>query len=222
MAAAILAALLYRTKTGEGQQIDVALADNVINLNRTPLANTQIDGKPIVRSGCRNLRSPPNDIYPCKGGGPDDYVFIFCVNHYERMMKFIGRPDLATPELVDWLDNRNARIDELHKAIADWTIQRDKMTAFHELARAGIPCGPVLNTVEVMNDPHFNQRGSIVEVDHPHRGKIKMPGCPVKMSRSDVTYAPAPLLGEHNEEIYAEFLGCNKEDIARLKKEKVI
>ena len=222
MAAAILAALLQRTRTGEGQAIDMGLTDNAINLNRSPIANTQIDQQPIIRSGCRNPRSPPNDIYPCKGGGPDDYIFIFGVNHYERLMKFIGRPDLCTPDLVDWLDNRNARLDELHQAIAEWTIQRDKMTAFHELARAGVPCGPVLNTVEVMNDPHFIQRGMIVEIEHPHRGKIKIPGCPVKMSKSDATYTPAPLLGQHNEEIYQEFFGYSKEEVAELKEKNVI
>ncbi len=221
MVAAILAALLYRTKTGEGQQIDVALADNVINMNRTPLATTMIDGQPYARSGCRNLRSPPNDIYACKGGGPDDYIFIFAVNHYEILMNFLGRPDLLG-EMVDNFDMRNERIAEIRQAIEAWTLQRDKMEAFHTLARAGVPCGPVLNTVEVLNDPHYHQRGMIVEMEHPQRGKYKMPGCPVKMSKSDVNYIPPPLLGQHNEEVYAELLGYSRDDVAHLKEKQVI
>jgi formyl-CoA transferase len=133
----------------------------------------------------------------------------------------VGREDLI-PGLKDDREARWAKRDEIKEAIEAWTKARSKMEAFHTLAKARIPVGPVLDTLEVLNDPHYNQRGSIVEFNHPERGKYKMPGCPVKMSKSIPEYTAAPLLGQHNEEIYAEWMGYSKEEVARLKEEGVI
>jgi len=91
------------------------------------------------------------------------------------------------------------------------------MEAFRELAGRDIPAAPVLDTLQVFNDPHFRQRGIVAEVEHPQRGRHWMVMCPVKMSGNDYTYRPAPLLGQHNEEVYAEWLGYSPEEVARLR-----
>ncbi len=220
MAAAILAAIIYRNKTGEGQQIDMSMTENVINQNRSLIANTVPDGKPAPRLGNRPPHTP-SGLYRCKGNDRDDYVYITGVNHYTLLMKHIGREDLLG-ELVDSLDKRDERYDEITQAIESWTLQRTKMEVFHSMAQAGVPCGPVLNSNEVLNDPHFNRRGFIVTMEHPIRGKYRMPGCPVKMSQSNLEYIPPPLLGQHTEEVYAEWLGLTGSDIDRLKEKKVI
>ena len=223
MAVAILAAVRYRDRTGEGQAIDMAMTDNIINLNRVRSLYTLATGKPAPRAGSSAIGNCPWDTYKCQGDGPNEYVFI-CggrPNHYETLMKIVGREDLI-PGLKNDRGARWAKRDEIKAAIEAWTKQRSKMEAFHILAKAHIPVGPVLDTLEVMNDPHFNQRGTIVEFNHPERGKYKMPGCPVKMSKSPPEYTAAPLLGQHNEEVYAEWMGSTKEDVARMKAEGVI
>ncbi len=222
MAIAILAALRYRYETGEGQAIDISMADNIINMERTQLRHTIETGKPLPRCGGGGAGSVPWDVYKCQGDDPNAYLFIATPRdtHYAALLKAIGREDLVT---MTWRDRRlpeNALL--IRKAIEDWTGLRDKWEAFHILAKAQIPCAPVMNTVEVLNDPHFIQRGIVTESIHPRRGKHKMIGCPVIMSKSPVEIIPAPALGEHNEQIYKEWLGLTANDLQKLKEAKVI
>jgi crotonobetainyl-CoA:carnitine CoA-transferase CaiB-like acyl-CoA transferase len=96
------------------------------------------------------------------------------------------------------------------------------MEVFHTLAKLGIPAAPILDTVEVIDDPHFNQRGIIVEFNHAKRGKFKMPGCPIRLSKNDYEYRAAPLLGANTYEVLKEWLGLSKDDVDKLKAEKII
>ena len=219
MAVGILAALRYRYETGEGQAIDMSMADNIVNLNRNPARITLETGKPAPRCGSSGLGGYPWDIFKTKGDGPNEYVFIGAVRDHQfaALMKTVGREDLAD---MNWRV-RIEKKDILKQAIENWTKSQNKMDAFHILARQGIPTGPVLDTVEVLNDPHFIQRGLIIENTHPKRGKHKMIACPIKLSKSPVDIIPAPLLGQHNEEVYHEWLGYNKEEVAKLKADKV-
>jgi len=137
-------------------------------------------------------------------------------------MKLIGREDLATDELIGNLPLRWERREEIKKAIENYTTKYDKTEVFHTLARAVIPCAPILDTLEALTDPHLTQRGMIFDAEHPRRGKHKMLGMPVKMSKSDFEYRPAPGLGQHNEEVYKELLGYSAKQVAELKAEGVI
>ena len=224
MLCAILAALHYRDRTGEGQEIDMAMTDNIINLNRIHFRSAIESGKPQPRSGGGVPGYVPWDIYKSKGDKPNDYVFIAArqPHQYKALMKLIGREELATDELVDDIPLRWKRRDEITKAIEAWTTQRDKVEVFHTLAKAVIPCAPVLDTMEALTDPHFTRRGMIFDAEHPKRGKHKMLGMPVKMSKSGFDYSPAPLLGQHNEEVLSELFGYSKEKVAELKDEGII
>ncbi len=222
MAVAILAALRYRDVTGEGQAIDMAMTDNIINQQRSPLRYTLETGEPVPRLGGSNANNYPWDCYECQGKGPNNYVFIGTPrdHHYESLMTIIGREDLKS---INWRDRRSPENRAMLKVVIEaWTRTKDKHEAFHILAKADVPAAPVLDTVEVLNDPHFLQRGIIVDVVHPRRGKHKMVACPVKLSKSPVEVKSAPLTGEHNEEVYKEWLGLTKNDLAKLKEEKVI
>ncbi len=219
-AVAILAALRFRDITGQGQAIDVSMTDNIINLNRSPLRYTIVTGKPVPRMGGSGLGGYPWDIFRCKGDDPDAYIFIGAIrdHQYAALMKIVGREDLGKLDA----DTRNTKRALLKPAIEAWTSTLDKMEAFRILAEEGVPVAPVLNSVEVLNNPHFIQKGIVLESIHPQRGKHKMIGCPVQLSKSPVEVIPAPMVGQHNEEIYREWLGLKPEELGKLKEEKVI
>ena len=160
----------------------------------------------------------------CKGDGPNDYAFINLLTpkQYEMAMRAVGREDMITDELMNDIWARRDHVVEIKAALEDWTKTKTKMEVFHTLAKQGIPCAPVLDTKEVLEDPHFNQRGTIVEFNHPQRGKYRMAGCPIRLSKSKPDYRPAPLLGQDNEDVFGELLGLSKEEISKLKAEEVI
>lgn len=218
LAVGILAAYIHRMKTGEGQVVEQSMADAVINLNRVPTALHPLDdGEPSPR---RNFV----DVVKCKGDGPNDYAYINMLTpkQYEMTMTAVGRKDMITEELKNNIRLRIERYNDIKEAIEGWTSTKDKMEVFKTLADLGIPTAPVLDTKEVLNDPHFNQRGTIVEFNHPQRGKFKMAGCAIRLSKNDYEYKPSPGIGQHNEEVYKELLGLTPADLEKLKIEKVI
>ena len=219
MAIGILAAYIDAQRTGEGQFVDQSMADAVINLMRVRAAvsGTYANGTPAPRP-----QEP--DVIKCKGDGPNDYVFVVISTdkHFETMMKILGREDMLNSELRNDRNLRRTKMGEIREAIYEWTKNKNKIEVFHTLAEQGIPVAPVLDTAEVLNDPHFNERGMIVEFNHARRGKFKMPGCPIRLSKNDYEYWAAPLLGEHNEEVYKEWMGLTKKDIEKLQAEKIV
>lgn len=223
----IMAALYQRQVTGRGQRIEVAMQDAVINFSRIAYASQALWGKAAPRVGNQSIlgTSSPSECYRCKGGGPNDYCYIYTTragNHqWHRILKVIGRDDLledprfASPE-ARW-EHRKV-VDAL---LETWMAERNKVDAMTAFGEAGVPAGAVFDTNELLHDPHLRKRGMFVTVKHPVRGDFTMPGWPVKMSESNVPVTTAPLLGQHNAEIYGE-LGYTPEQIAQLRNEKAI
>ena len=112
--------------------------------------------------------------------------------------------------------------EALTATINEWTGKHTKHEVMKILGEAGVPCGKVLDSVELLNDAHLRERGMIVTVQHPVRGEFTMPGCPVKLEDSPVEVKSAPLLGEHNREIYRERLGLGDADLEELKRDGII
>jgi formyl-CoA transferase len=220
----ILAAIIQRNATGVGQQIEVAQQDAVVNLLRIHLRESYATGKPGPRQGNRSAAAAPSNIYRCRPFGPNDYVFIHCATQemWKSMVTVMGRPELGDdPRYADRRD-RVQFIDEIDDMIEAWTEKRTKQEVMETLASRGIPCGAVLDSNEVLADPHLRQRGFITELEHPRRGKYPMPGNPVRMSDSPTEVRRAPLLGEHNEDVYGKALGLSREEIDTLRRDGVI
>jgi formyl-CoA transferase len=220
----ILAAIIQRQATGVGQQIEVAQQDAVVNLLRIHLRETYVSGKPAPRQGNRSAAAAPSNIYRCSPGGPNDYVFIHCatVEMWKSLTKIVGRPELgADPRYEDRRD-RVAFMDEIDTMIEDWTSKRPKHEVLSILAGAGVPCGAVLDSAEVLSDPHLRQRGFITDLEHPRRGAYPMPGNPVRLSDSPTDVVRAPLLGEHNAEVYGKLLGVGRPELDTLRRDGVI
>jgi len=220
----ILAAIIQRHTTGRGQLLEVAQQDSVVNLLRIHLRESYATGKPAPRQGNRSAVASPSNIYRCRPFGPNDYVFVHCatVEMWKTLTTICGRPELGDdPRYADRRD-RVQFIDEIDAMIEAWTEKHTKHEAMKILAGAGVPCGAVLDSNEVLADEHLRQRGFIVELEHPRRGKFPMPGNPVRLSDSPTDLVRAPLLGEHNAEIYGKLLGLGDADIATLKRDGVI
>jgi formyl-CoA transferase len=224
MAIGILAALQQRHATGSGQHVEVSMQDAIVNIMRVSLRDHQRFGHAMPRRGNAVSQTVPSTVYPCRGGGPNDYVFI---NAWERpmwlaMLRVIGRPELADdPRFAEaparW-DNRDA----LNAIVEEWTRARPKHECMRLLAEAGVPAGAVQDTGEVLADPHLHEREMIVAVDYPTRGTYQTVGCPVKLSNSPAEVTRPPLLGEHTEELLGRLCGLDPAAIRRLRVEGVV
>src|SRR5215475_12656716 len=166
-AAAILAAYIQRQRTGQGQLVEVAMQEVVANFLRGRYVDHYRDGKP---------------------GGPNDYAYIYVqpinAGMWRDFAVAIGREDLlADPRCKD-AKTRWEHRDALNEIIRAWTRARPKHEVMAVLGKAGVPCGAVLDTGEILDDPHLNARGQIHTIEHATRGRLRLPGCPVRLSAS--------------------------------------
>jgi formyl-CoA transferase len=218
----ILAALLQRQTTRRGQLVQVAMQEAVINLTRTSYARAMMTGEACGRRGNGfAIRTAPGDIYPCRPGGPNDYVMVYTSRapnsvQWERLLDIIGRSDLKGDERYATPDARADRADEVNAMIAEWTSSRTKEEAMQILGKGGVPAGAVFDTQELSRDPHLKDSGMFVTVEHPQRGEVTIPGFAVHMSDSKVDVTPAPLLGADTRRVLMDTLGVADEDLDHL------
>jgi len=204
------------------------MQDAVINFGRIAYAAQALFNKPAPRAGNQSIiaGTSPSEVYPCKGGGPNDYCYVYTTragNHqWHSLLAVIGREDLkddpefATPQVRA----RNfAKVDEI---LSQWTIKYDKHEVMMTLGKAGVPASAVFDTVELSSDPHLRRRGTFVSVVHPVRGEFVMPGFIVKMSRSHVPVRASPVLAADNESVYGGLLGLSPEKLTELRDSGVI
>ena len=220
----ILAAIIQRQATGQGQQVEVAQQEAVVNLLRIHLRESYATGKPGPRQGNRSAAAAPSNIYRCRPGGPNDYVFIHCatVDMWKALTRIVGRPEMADDPRYHDRRDRVQIVDEIDAMIEAWTKQRSKHEVMEIMAGAGVPCGAVLDSNEVLADPHLRKRRFVVDLEHPRRGPYPMPGNPVRLSESPTEVVRSPLLGEHNAEVYGKLLGYSAEQVDALKRDGVI
>jgi formyl-CoA transferase len=236
LVAAILAALYQRVRTGRGQRVTVAMQDAVLNLCRVKLRDQQrlahgplgeypnkSFGDAVPRSGNASGGGQPGWALRCKPGGPNDYIYVIVQPQvWEPLTKLIGRPELAQDPAWNTPEARLPKLDEVWATIEEWTQQYTKYDVMEKLNAIDVPCGPILDTKELIEDESLAASGMIVAVDHPTRGTFKTVGCPLKLSDSPVTVECSPLLSEHTDEILKDVLGYREEDIAGLRAEGAI
>jgi formyl-CoA transferase len=232
LAAGVCAALYQREITGAGQQIEVAMQEAVMNFCRMTYGRHQMTGRPAERVGnaSPSSTSAPSGLYPCLGGGPNDYLFIYTARdefsgnqQWQRLLETIGRTDLAADPRFATPELRFKHRDDVDDIIAPWTKDHDKREAMELLNKAGVPAGAVFDSGDLLSDPTFRQSGMLTTVEHPVRGPVVLPGWPVRMSESapPVITSP-PLLGADTTAILGEFLGMAPEAIAELREEGVV
>lgn len=222
---AILAAYIERQRTGKGQHVEVSMQDAMFNFLRSALvAHYLTGGMPAMRVGNRMGLLCPTDLYPTKGGGPNDYVYmmISTLRMWHALLEAIGHRELIGDERFEDQRERGNNWSEVYAMIAAWTGQHDKFEAMRLLGEAGVPCGAVMDSVDLFASEQLRARDMIAAIDHPKRGRMEIPGVAIKMGNTpDVTVTAAPLLGAHNDEVYGE-LGLGPDEIAALREARVI
>jgi formyl-CoA transferase len=229
MAISVLGALYKRSRTGQGNLLQVAMQDAMLHYMRVPFSRTQLSGRPVMRSGTSRSAPgglTPSALYPCKPGGPNDYVYVFCSRanpeHWQRLLKVIGREDLSGDARYDTQQARSERGAEVDALIADFTRQHSKEEAMKLFGAAGVPAGAVFDTLELMNDASFAERGIMQTIDHPTTGKVKMPTWPVRFDGAVSKVKPSPQLGQHVEDVLGSWLGMSLKEIAALREERIV
>ena len=228
MAISILGALLRRKESGQGGRLDVAMQDAMLHYIRVAFAVTDMSGRAAPRAGAKVMASgnAPSGLYPCAPGGANDYVYVYTSRanpaHWERLLRVIGREDLSGDPRFDTIPARLEHEAEVDALIAAWTRARDKHEAMRLLGGAGIPAGAVLDTAELNADADFERRGIMQTVQHPSNGAFKMPGWPVRFEGPPPQVTPAPLLGQHTDEVLGDWLGLDARQVAALRGEGVL
>jgi crotonobetainyl-CoA:carnitine CoA-transferase CaiB-like acyl-CoA transferase len=229
MAVSILAALRKRDRTGKGQRLQVAMQDAMVHYMRVPFSRTQLSGQAQLRGGSDRSQPGglvPSALYPCKPGGPNDYVYVFTSRanpeHWTRLLKAIGREDLAGDPRYDTNQARSGRAAEVDEIIAQWTRQHTKEEAMRIIGEAGVPAGAVFDTLELLNDASLAERGIMQTVEHPTTGTYKMPAWPVRFDGKPPRVRPSPLLGQHNAEVLGGWLDIDVAEIEALRTEGII
>jgi formyl-CoA transferase len=223
---AILAALVQRGQTDRGQLVEVAMQEAVLNITRVKFTPTLTDGRPLERLGNRSASGAYADLVRCAGAGPNDYVYLMLppdnVEPFHALAEVIERPDLLTDDRFRTPPARARHVEELTALIEGWSTKRDKHEVMRALAGRGIPCGAVLDTREVLDDPHLRERGMVFDLEHPTRGRFAMIGSPLRLADSPAEPTRAPLFGEHTEEVLTTLAGCTPEDVQRLREKRIV
>ncbi|TCK38251.1 formyl-CoA transferase [Paraburkholderia sp. BL8N3] len=236
LALGIVAALYQRKTTGRGQKVLAAMQDGVLNLCRVKLRDQQrlertgvmkeypqypngTFGDAVPRAGNASGGGQPGWILKCKGWETDPNAYIYFITQapvWGEICKVIGReewidhPDYKTPAA------RLPHLKDIFAEIERWTMSKTKFQVMDILNKHDIPCGPILSMKEIAEDESLRKTGTIVEVDHPVRGKYLTVGNPIKLSDSPTEVTRSPLLGEHTDEVMAE-LGYDADQIATLR-----
>ena len=217
----VLSALEHRRLTGEGQHIDVSQVEPLMHTLSDVYLTHALEGPSADGRGNRAKGAAPHGVYPCRG--PDQWCAIACETEAQwQALKAAApgagfdQPQFATCAL------RKANEDELDARLSAWTRSRDKHALAGALRARGVPAGAVQDGRDVFTDPELIQAGHYARVEHPVLGESDMPAPPAQFSRSTVSVGPAPLLGQHNEEVFVGLLRIAPERIAALQAEGVL
>ena len=237
LALGIVSALYQRVRTGRGQKVLAAMQDGVLNLARVKLRDQQRlahgplteysqygegvpFGKATPRAGNDSGGGQPGWIVKCKGweSDPDAYIyFITQAPVWAPICDLIGKPEWKTDPDYATPPARLPRLRRIFDTVEAWTKTKTKFEVMDICNKHDIPVGPILSMKEIAEEKSLRDTGTVVEVDHPGRGKYLTVGNPIKLSDSPADVRRSPLLGEHTEEILRKVLGYSEKDVAAIK-----
>ena len=221
--AGIVTALYDRDRSGIGRLVEVAMQEAVYPTLAASFDYHYRTGEIPPRTGNRQsgLNSAPYNVFPAADGHVA--IHIVTETHFQNLLKAMGREDLTDDPRFATNAARVANMDETDALVGEWTRTLPKMEVFARTKAYRIPCAPVRNAPEVMNDPHMHMRGMLERVDHPELGEIVVPSTPLRLHGTDkVDTRPSPTIGQHNREIYGGWRGLSEGEIAELREAGII
>ena len=219
----ILAALASRERTGQGERIDISMQDCCFSLVMDESLDIFVSREVPTRLGNRNARVTPWSVFPTKNG--NIALCVFANEHWRVFLEAIEREDCLKDPRFKNPEDRVDHMEEVEALVTEWSQNRSTEEALGALRKRRIPCEPVLEVKDVLEDPQLKARGMIQDLEHPLNPKTgaKTAGFPIRfLERPAREIAPAPLLGHNNEEVYRGLLGLSMEEMEELRKEKVI
>jgi crotonobetainyl-CoA:carnitine CoA-transferase CaiB-like acyl-CoA transferase len=222
MAFFLLAALHHRDRTGQGQYLDLSMAEMVTTMLPEAMMDFLMNGRDQAPIGNRDESMAPHGVFPAAGDDKWIAIAIAGDDEFAKLCETLGVPAMASDKKFARLYSRLANVGELEREVAARTRihQRDQLVT--KLRARGIAAGPVYNTPELMKDPVFSESSMLVNLKHGEVGERVVPGLPVRFSGIDLDYRGAPMVGEHTDEVMSELLGYSAAEIARLKEAKVL
>lgn len=218
----IVGALRAREATGVGEHVDVALLDTAVSFLITAIPEYLLLGKKMTRRGNRDRYCAPANLFRAKDGR---WVFVAAANDslFPQLVKVMGREEILQDPRFAKNDARMQYVEESEALLAEWVAARTADEVVGLVRGAGLPCAKVASIDEVVEDPQVRHREMLVEIEHPTVGRFPMHGLNIHYahSRQEIR-RPAPLLGQHNTEVYGEWLGLDAQAMARLNADKII
>jgi crotonobetainyl-CoA:carnitine CoA-transferase CaiB-like acyl-CoA transferase len=224
-AAAVMAALLYRERTGQGQYIDGAQIEAGASLLGPHYLDYVVNGRDPLPTGNRRPGAAPHGAYPC--AGDDDKWCVISVDSQDRWLRFctaIGNPKWCRDPRFATPLSREQNLDELDRLVGEWTRQHTGLEVTDILQSAGVAAAPIQDVEDqLFHDPHAQARGLFVELNEPEMGPVLTEYPPVRLSETPPKIcSPAPLMGQHTDEVLREALGLSDQEIEKLKAEGVL
>ena len=221
-AAALIAALDYRKRTGKGQLIDLSQFETAISFILPGVLDYSANGKEPERIGNSSPNACPHGVYRCKGDDRWCTIAVTTPEEWRMLCNEMGMRLLADDPRFKTFSQRKANEEALNKIITGWTENRSPEEVMGRLQAAGVAAGVVENTADVLNDPQLKKRNLFWKMKHPEVGEMTHLGQSFMLSKTPAkAYSPSPLLGEHTEQICTGLLGIKDEEFVKLMQEGV-
>jgi crotonobetainyl-CoA:carnitine CoA-transferase CaiB-like acyl-CoA transferase len=222
-AAAVVAALIHRRRTGQGQFIDLSMRETTVALIGEQIVAHSGTGYMPERTGNRHPQFAPQGAYRCQGDDQWLTISVRTDDEWRRLCAAIGRPDLANDSRFVDVAGRRTHHDEIDAILGVWAQEQEARAATEGLQSAGVPAAPVLHIPDLIADPHLNARGFWTLVDEPGFGPNPYPTLPFHLSHAPVEITtPPPKFAEHNHHVFGTILGLSDDEVAKLEGEHII
>lgn len=218
----VLAAIRQQDITGLGQKVDISMLDCQVSMLENAITRFQVDNKSPEPLGNKHPTITPFQAFKAS-----DHYFVVAAGNdalWKKLCDAIGKPELVSDERFLTNKLRTQNIIELDKALNEIFSYKTASEWLKIIDTAGVPCGPINDVEDIMNDPQVQSRNMIIEVEDKHAGTVKIAGNPIKMSLvpDNTKREPAPEIGQNNVEIFEEYLGLSSSDLDQLSAEGVI
>lgn len=222
LAYVVLAALYHRRQTGQGQYIDLAMAEVVTSMLPEAVMDYTMNGRDQGRQGNHDAKMVPHNVYRCQGNDKWVAIAVETEEEWRSLCQAVNHPEWLEDERFREPHNRKTHEPELDMLLTAWTQERTQTAIMHLLQARGVAATPVYDTEGLILDPQFQHRKYLVTPGHPVTGDHPVSGIPGKYSAITPRYTPAPCIGQDNEAVFSELLGLSAEEIVRLQEDKVI